>query len=164
MRKGKTTAVLGSILVVVVVAVGVIIFLNSPQMVAQKWADALARRDEAAIKKLVVAKDRERVSGLLSVAGMLVDMSTQVAGIEDQQGQKIARISVNFSQVKFGGLNLSMKGNMNLPFVLVRDRLILWRVDLEKSEPFIRDELKRATVEAIKQNPALQTLLQFFMR
>lgn len=162
MRSGKAvTSVLGSVLVVAVIAVGIIAYLNSPQQVAQRWANAMARRDEKAMKKLVLSKDQERVSGFLGLANMLPDMSTQVTGIEDQQGQKVMRISVKFSRVTFGGVNLSLSGNLNLPFVLVRDRLLFWRVDLEKSEPLIRKEAKEAVLRAIKQNPALQQFLQF---
>lgn len=161
MRRGKAVvSVLVLVLVVVAIVVGVVAFVNSPQQVAQRWADALARRDEAAMKKLVLAKDQERVSGLLSVTNMLPDMSVQLAGIEDQQGQKIARISVKFSKVAVGRFNLNLSGSVNLPFVLARDRFIFWRVDLERSEPLIREEARKAVMEAIKQNPALQQLLQ----
>ncbi|MCS7264020.1 MAG: hypothetical protein NZ805_04220 [Armatimonadetes bacterium] len=163
MSKGKAMKVfLGLILVAAIVAVGVVTFMNSPNQVGQKWAEALARKDAEAMKKLVLAKDQERISGLLRVANMFPEIGAQLTGIEDQQGQKVARLSINFTRVKVLGAEISLKGNVNLPFVLVRDRLILWRVDLEKSEPLIRDELRKATVEAIKQNPALQTLLQFF--
>lgn len=161
MRRGKAViSLLGLILVVAVVAVGVIAFINSPQQIAQKWADALARRDEAALKKLVLPKDQERVSGLLSIANMLPDMSAQLAGVEDQQGQKIVRVSVKFSRVAVGRFNLNLSGSVNLPFVLARDRFIFWRVDLEKSEPLIREEARKAVLEAVKRNPALQQLLQ----
>lgn len=161
MKQGKAvTSILVLILVVAVIAIGVVAFMNSPQQVAQKWADALARRDSEAMKKLVLPKDQERVSGLLNIANMLPDMTAQLAGIEDQQGQKIVRVSVKFSRVTLGRFNLNLSGNVNLPFVLVRDRFIFWRVDLEKSEPLMREETRKAVLEAIKQNPALQQLLQ----
>ncbi|MCX7643122.1 MAG: hypothetical protein N2116_04880 [Armatimonadetes bacterium] len=165
MRQGKAVAsFLGLIFVAAAVVFGVIAFMNSPHQVAQKWADALAQRNSEMMKKLVLPKDQERVSGLLNVANMLPDMSAQLAGIEDQQGQKIARISVKFSRVVVGNFNLNLSGNVNLPFVLVRDRLILWRVDLEKSEPLIREEARKAFVEALKRNPALQSLLKLLPR
>ncbi len=162
MRQGRAiAAVLGLILVAAIIAIGALAFMNSPQQVAQRWTDALARRDAEAMKKLVLPKDQERISGLLNVANMLPDMSMQLAGIEDQQGQKVARVSVKFSRVAVGKFNLNLSGSVNLPFVLVRDHFIFWRVDLEKSEPLIREEARKAVLEAIKQNPALQQLLQF---
>lgn len=162
MRQGKAVAsVLGLILIVAVIAVGIVAFINSPQQVAQRWADALSRRDEAAMKKLVLAKDQGRISGLLNVTKMLPDMSAQLAGVEDQQGQKIARVSVKFSQVVFGNFNLKLSGNVNLPFVLVREQILFWRVDLEKSEPLIREEAKKAIMEVVERNPTFQKLLQF---
>jgi hypothetical protein len=148
------------ILIAAIAAVAIVGFINSPQQVAQRWVDALARRDEAAMKKLVLPKDEGRVSGLLGVTNMLSDMSVQLAGIEDQQEQKVARVSVKFSRVTVGRFNLNLSGSVNLPFVLVRDRVLFWRIDLEKSEPLIREEARKAVLEAIKQNPALQQLLQ----
>ena len=112
-------------------------------------------------KKLVVAKDQERVSGFFGFTKFLLDMSVQLAGIEDQQGQKVAKITINFSQITLGNFNMKLSGSAQLPFVLVRERLIFWRVDLEKSEPLIREETRKAVLEAIKKNPALQSLLQF---
>lgn len=160
-RRGRAfVSVLVLILVIAVTVVGVVAFINSPQQVAQKWANALARRDEAAMKKLVLPKDQERVSSLLSVTKMLPDMSAQLAGVEEQQGQKIARIAVKFSKVAVGRFNLNLSGSVNLPFVLARDRFIFWRIDLERSEPLIREEAKKAVIEAIKRNPTLQQLLQ----
>ncbi len=159
MGRAKISA-LALVLAVIAIAVGIIAFINSPQQIARMWANALARRDEKAMKRLVLPKDRERVSRLLSVTNMLPDMSVQLAGVEDQQGQKIARISVKFSKVAIGRLNLNLSGSVNLPFVLARDRFIFWRIDLEKSEPLIREEAREAVIEAIRQNPALQQLLQ----
>jgi len=147
--------------VITLAIVGAIAFINSPQQVAQKWANALAQRDEAALKKLVVAKDQERVSGFIGFTKYLPDMSVQLVGIEDQQGQKVAKVTINFSQVALGNFNMKLSGSAQLPFVLVRERLIFWRVDLEKSEPLIREEARKAVLEAIKKNPALQSLLQF---
>ena len=147
--------------VITLAIVGAIAFINSPRQVAQKWANALAQRDEAALKKLVVAKDQERVSGFIGFTKYLPDMSVQLVGIEDQQGQKVAKVTINFSQVALGNFNMKLSGSAQLPFVLVRERLIFWRVDLEKSEPLIREEARKAVLEAIKKNPALQSLLQF---
>lgn len=162
LRQGKAIGtVLGLVLVIAVIVTGAVAFFNSPQQVAQRWANALARRDEATMKRLVLSKDQGRVSGLISVTNMLPDMSVQLAGVDDQQGQKIVRISVKFSQVKVGNFNLNLSGSVNLPFVLACDRFIFWRVDLEKSEPLIREEAMKAVLEAVKRNPALQQLLQF---
>lgn len=162
MKRGRTVAiVLVLILVAAIAAVAILAFINSPQQVAQRWVGALARRDGETMKKLVLPKDEGRISGLLNVTNMLPDMSAQLAGIEDQQGQKIARVSVKFSQVTLGKFNLKLSGSVNLPFVLVRDRVLFWRIDLEKSEPLIREEARKAVLEAIKKNPALQQLLQF---
>jgi len=147
--------------VITLAIVGAIAFINSPRQVAQKWANALAQRDEAALKKLVVAKDQERVSGFIGFTKFLPDMSVQLAGIEDQQGQKVAKVTINFSQVALGNFNMKLSGSAQLPFVLVRERFIFWRVDLEKSEPLIREEARKAVLEAIKKNPALQSLMQF---
>ncbi len=161
MKRGKTVGIiLVLVLIAAIAAVVILGFINSPQKVAQRWADALARRDEATMKKLVLPKDEGRISGLLGVTNMLTNMSAQLAGVEDQQGQKIARVSVKFSQVTLGKFNLNLSGSVNLPFVLVRDRVLFWRIDLEKSEPLIREEARKAVLEAIKQNPALQQLLQ----
>ena len=147
--------------VITLAIVGAIAFINSPRQVAQKWANALAQRDEAALKKLVVAKDQERVSGFIGFTKFLPDMSVQLAGIEDQQGQKVAKVTINFSQVALGNFNMKLSGSAQLPFVLVRERFIFWRVDLEKSEPLIREEARKAVLEAVKKNPALQSLMQF---
>jgi len=160
-RIGRVGIVFAVLVLLILAVVGAIAFINSPQQVAQKWANALARRDEATLKKLVVAKDQERVSGFIGFTKFLPDMSAQLAGIEDRQGQKVAKITINFSQVALGNFNMKLSGSAQLPFVLVRERLILWRVDLEKSEPLIREEARKAVLEAIKKNPALQSLLQF---
>jgi hypothetical protein len=146
--------------VIILAIVGAIAFINSPQQIAQKWANALVRRDEATLKKLVVAKDQERVSGFIGFTKFLPDMSAQLAGIDDQQGQKVAKVTINFSQVALGNFNMKLSGSAQLPFVLVRERFIFWRVDLEKSEPLIREETRKAVLEAVKKNPALQSLLQ----
>lgn len=162
MKRGKAVALfLGSVLIIAVIVVAVVAFMNSPQQVSQRWVDALIQRNEVAMKKLVLTKDQERVSGLLNITNMLPDMSAQLVGIEDQQGQKIARVSIKFSKVSFGKFNLNLSGSVNLPFVLARDRVLFWRIDLERSEPLIREEAKKAILEAIKNNPALQQLLQF---
>ncbi|MCS3920179.1 hypothetical protein Q2T83_10950 [Fervidibacter sacchari] len=160
-RSGRVGTVFAVLVLVILAVVGTIAFINSPQQVAQKWANALAQRDEAALKKLVVAKDQERVSGFIGFTKFLPDMSVQLAGIEDQQGQKVAKVTINFSQVALGNFNMKLSGSAQLPFVLVRERLIFWRVDLEKSEPLIREEARKAVLEAIKKNPALQSLMQF---
>jgi len=160
-RSGRVSIVFAVLVFVILAVVGTIAFINSPQQVAQKWANALAQRDEAALKKLVVAKDQERVSGFIGFTKFLPDMSVQLAGIEDQQGQKVAKVTINFSQVALGNFNMKLSGSAQLPFVLVRERLIFWRVDLEKSEPLIREEARKAVLEAIKKNPALQSLMQF---
>jgi Na+-transporting methylmalonyl-CoA/oxaloacetate decarboxylase gamma subunit len=160
-RIGRVGIVFAVLVLLILAVVGAIAFINSPQQVAQKWANALARRDEATLKKLVVAKDQERVSGFIGFTKFLPDMSAQLAGIEDRQGQKVAKVTINFSQVALGNFNMKLSGSAQLPFVLVRERLILWRVDLEKSEPLIREEAQKAVLEAIKKNPALQSLLQF---
>ena len=160
-RSGRVSIVFAVLVFVILAVVGTIAFINSPQQVAQKWANALAQRDEAALKKLVVAKDQERVSGFIGFTKFLPDMSVQLAGIEDQQGQKVAKVTINFSQVALGNFNMKLSGSAQLPFVLVRERLIVWRVDLEKSEPLIREEARKAVLEAIKKNPALQSLMQF---
>jgi Na+-transporting methylmalonyl-CoA/oxaloacetate decarboxylase gamma subunit len=160
-RIGRVGIVFAVLVLLILAVVGAIAFINSPQQVAQKWANALARRDEATLKKLVVAKDQERVSGFIGFTKFLPDMSAQLAGIEDRQGQKVAKVNINFSQVALGNFNMKLSGSAQLPFVLVRERLILWRVDLEKSEPLIREEARKAVLEAIKKNPALQSLLQF---
>ncbi len=163
MRQGKAVAtVLGLILVVAVIVLVYVAFMNSPQKVAQRWSDAIVRQDETAMKKLVLPKDKERVSNLFRFANMLSGISAQVTGIEDQQGQKVAKISIKFSQVKIGNTTVNLSGNLNMPFVLTRDKVILWRFDLEKSEPLIRKEAERAIWEAVRGNPALQQLLQFF--
>lgn len=165
-RKGRTSVVLALLVLVVLIAAGVggIAFVNSPQQVAQKWADALARADEVTLKKLVVPKDEGRVSNLVSITKLLPGMSTQLIGVEDHQGQKIAKVAVKFSQVVIGKFNLKLNGTANLPFVLTREKFIFWRVDLEKSDPLIRQEARRAVIEAVKQNPTLQQLLQFLPR
>ncbi|MFA0785108.1 hypothetical protein [Candidatus Fervidibacter sacchari] len=160
-RSGRVGTVFAVLVLVILAVVGTIAFINSPQQVAQKWANALAQRDEAALKKLVVAKDQERVSGFIGFTKFLPDMSVQLAGIEDQQGQKVAKVTINFSQVALGNFNMKLSGSAQLPFVLVRERFIFWRVDLEKSEPLIREEARKAVLEAIKKNPALQSLMQF---
>jgi Na+-transporting methylmalonyl-CoA/oxaloacetate decarboxylase gamma subunit len=160
-RIGRVGIVFAVLVLLILAVVGAIAFINSPQQVAQKWANALARRDEATLKKLVVTKDQERVSGFIGFTKFLPDMSAQLAGIEDRQGQKVAKVTINFSQVALGNFNMKLSGSAQLPFVLVRERLILWRVDLEKSEPLIREEARKAVLEAIKKNPALQSLLQF---
>jgi len=160
-RSGRVSIVFAVLVLVILAVVGTIAFINSPQQVAQKWANALAQRDEAALKKLVVAKDQERVSGFIGFTKFLPDMSVQLAGIEDQQGQKVAKVTINFSQVALGNFNMKLSGSAQLPFVLVRERFIFWRVDLEKSEPLIREEARKAVLEAIKKNPALQSLMQF---
>jgi hypothetical protein len=160
-RSGRVSIVFAVLVFVILAVVGTIAFINSPQQVAQKWANALAQRDEAALKKLVVAKDQERVSGFIGFTKFLPDMSVQLAGIEDQQGQKVAKVTINFSQVALGNFNMKLSGSAQLPFVLVRERFIFWRVDLEKSEPLIREEARKAVLEAIKKNPALQSLMQF---
>jgi Na+-transporting methylmalonyl-CoA/oxaloacetate decarboxylase gamma subunit len=160
-RIGRVGIVFAVLVLLILAVVGAIAFINSLQQVAQKWANALARRDEATLKKLVVAKDQERVSGFIGFTKFLPDMSAQLAGIEDRQGQKVAKVTINFSQVALGNFNMKLSGSAQLPFVLVRERLILWRVDLEKSEPLIREEARKAVLEAIKKNPALQSLLQF---
>jgi len=160
-RNGRVGIVLAVLVLVALVAFGLIAFINSPQQVAQKWVDALSRRDEATLRKLVMAKDQERVSGFIGFTKYLPDMSAQLAGIEDQQGQKVVKVTINFSQVALGNFNMKLSGSAQLPFVLVRDRLIFWRVDLEKSEPLIREEARKAILEAIKKNPAFQALLQF---
>jgi hypothetical protein len=160
-RSGRVGIIFAVVVLVILAVVGAIAFINSPQQVAQKWANALARRDEATLKKLVVAKDRDRVSSFIGFTKYLPDMSAQLAGIEDHRGQKIAKVTINFSQVALGNFNLKLNGSAQLPFVLVREMLILWRVDLEKSEPLIGQEARKAVLEAIKKNPALQPLLQF---
>ena len=160
-RSGRVGTVFAVLVLVILAVVGTIAFINSPQQVAQKWANALAQRDEAALKKLVVAKDQERVSGFIGFTKFLPDMSVQLAGIEDQQGQKVAKVTINFSQVALGNFNMKLSGSAQLPFVLVRERFIFWRVDLEKSEPLIREEARKAVLEAVKKNPALQSLMQF---
>lgn len=161
-RHGRTVAiVLGLIFVVAVVVIGILAFTNSPQQVAQKWADALTRRDAKAMEKLVLPKDREKTASLLGVANMLPDMSVQLVGIEEQQGQKVAKFSVKFTRVAFGKMNFSLNGNMNLTFVLARHLILFWRIDLEKSESLIREEAMKAVKEAIRQNPTIQQLLQF---
>jgi len=166
----RTKIVLVSLALILVLAAGVgfIAFINSPRQVAQKWANALACHDEANLRKLVVAKDKQRVSELMGIAKMFADMSAQLAGIEDRQGQKVARVAINFSQISFGNFNFKFKGSIQLPFVLVRERFIFWRVDLEKSESLMVEEAKKmmaetrkAFLEAAKQNPALQQFLQF---
>ena len=161
-RSGRVGIVFAVLVLVILAVVGAIAFINSPQQVAQKWASALAQRNEAALKKLVVAKDQERVSGFIGFTKFLPDMSVQLAGIEDHQGQKVAKVTINFSQIALGKFNMKLSGSAQLPFVLVRERFIFWRVDLEKSEPLIREEARKAVLEAIKKNPALQSLLQFF--
>ena len=160
-RSGRVGTVFAVLVLVILAVVGTIAFINSPQQVAQKWANALAQRDEAALKKLVVAKDQERVSGFIGFTKFLPDMSVQLAGIEDQQGQKVAKVTINFSQVALGNFNMKLSVSAQLPFVLVRERFIFWRVDLEKSEPLIREEARKAVLEAVKKNPALQSLMQF---
>lgn len=165
MREGRTSVILALLVLVVLIAVvGGIAFVNSTQQVAQKWADALARGDEVTLKKLVVPKDEGRVSNLVSITRMLPGMSTQLVGVEDHQGQKIAKVAVKFSQLVVGKFNLKLSGTAHLPFVLTREKLIFWRVDLEKSEPLIRDEAKRAAIEAMKKNPELQQLLLLFQQ
>ena len=167
-KRAKIILIPLALLLVLAAGVGFVAFINSPQQVAQKWANALARQDEASLKKLVAAKDQQRLSGLIGITKMFSDMSAQLAGIEDRQGQKVAKVAINFSQISFGGLNLKFKGSIQLPFVLVRERFVFWRVDLEKSESLMVEEAKRmmaemrkAFLEAAKQNPALQQLLQF---
>jgi len=166
----RTKIVLVSLALILVLAAGVgfVAFINSPRQVAQRWANALARQDEASLKKLVVAKDQQRVSGLMGITKILADMSAQLAGIEDRQGQKVARVAINFSQISFGSFNFKFKGSIQLPFVLVREQFIFWRVDLEKSESLMVEEAKKMMaemrqtfLEAAKQNPALQQFLQF---
>ncbi len=160
-RRGRASIVFAVFALVILAAIGAIAFINSPQKVAQKWASALAQRDEEALKKMVMAKDQERVSGFIGFTKFLPDMSVQLAGVEDREGQKIAKVTINFSQVALGNFNMKLSGSAQLPFVLVRERLVFWRVDLEKSEPLIREEARKAILEAIKKNPALQSLLQF---
>lgn len=160
MRRSKSiVSVAVLILTIASIAVGFIVFMNSPKQVAHRWADALARRDGEAMKKLVSEKDQGRVAGLLSIANMLPDMNVQLSSIEDQKEQKIARVSVKFSRVVIGNLNLNLSGNLNLPFVLTRERILFWKIDLEKSEPLIREEVKKAAWEAVKRNPVLQQFL-----
>ncbi|MGQ9462029.1 MAG: hypothetical protein ACUVTP_03365 [Candidatus Fervidibacter sp.] len=165
-RRGRTSVVLALLVLVVLIAVGVgsIAFVNSPQQVAQKWADALARTDEVTLKKLVVPKDEKRVSSLVSIVKMLSGMSAQVVGIEDQKGQKVAKIAVKFSQVTAGNFSFKLDRTVQLPFILTREKLIFWRVDLEKSEPLIWSEARRVVIEAVKQNPEIQQFLLFFQQ
>ncbi len=163
LRAGKAVAV--SLLVILLIAgavLGFLAFANSPQRVGQGWAEAMERKDEAALKKLVLPKDQERVGRFLGGLQMFPDLRTQFVGVEDQKEQKIARIKVQFSQVTVGKFSLNLSGDADLPFVLARDRLIFWRVDLEKSEALIGEAAKKAVWQAIQQNPQLRQLLQMF--
>ncbi|MER3501165.1 MAG: hypothetical protein IMHGJWDQ_002109 [Candidatus Fervidibacter sp.] len=165
-RKGRMA--IGVLVLVVLLgvigAIGFVAVQNSPQRVAQAWAEALARKDQAALKKLVLPKDEGRVPQLLGFTNYLPDMSVQLAGVDDRQDHKVARVAVKFSQVTLGRVSLKLSGSAELPFVLVRERLIFWRVDLERSESLLREATRKAILDAIRQNPQLQQLLQFLPR
>lgn len=162
MRKGKAVIITLVVLVILVAAaIGFISLTNSPTQVALKWAGALSRKDEVALKKLVLAKDQGRVAGLINATKFLHNMTAQFSEIEDRQGQKVAKIAIKFSGVSVGNFRMKLNGTVQLPFVLAREKLLFWRVDLEKSEAPIREEVRRAILEAIRRDPQLRSLLQF---
>ncbi len=165
MRRMGRSAVVALLLALIIVAGGIVgglVILNSPQRVGQAWAEALSQKDEAALQKLVLPKDKERVPRLLSAAKMLPDMQVQFVGISERDGQKVARVSIQFSRVTIGAYTLNLKGSTELPFVLTRDRWIFWRVDLEQSDPLVQEAAKQAIWKAIQQDPRLQQLLKLF--
>ncbi len=165
MRRMGRSAVVALLLALIVVAGGIVgglVILNSPQRVGQAWAEALSKKDEAALQKLVLPKDKERVPKLLSAAKMLPDMQVQFVGIDERDGQKVARVSIQFSRVTVGSYTLNLKGSAELPFILARDRWIFWRVDLEQSDPLVQEAAKQAIWKAIQQDPRIQQLLKLF--
>ncbi|MCX7969296.1 MAG: hypothetical protein N3B10_12555 [Armatimonadetes bacterium] len=141
------------LLIAAAVAVGVLAFLNSPQQVAQKLADAFSRGDSEAIRKLVVAKDREKLALVGFSSGQSVP--TRVIGIEKSGDKVIAKLEADLSSQE--GFNpqiaaaFGIPSKLELPFVLVRENYIFWRVDLEKSGPLIAESFLKSVSPQFKQ-------------
>jgi len=159
-------ALIGALVIVAVAVIAFLLFRNSPSQVAQALADGLARKDEATLRRIVAAKDADRVPRLLGFAGMFPDLQLQVARVEDRGGQKVAVLSASFSQVAFGAMRISVpNAKLELPFALTRERGLFWRVDLEQSESLLRQQFQQAAAAYLRQSPAmLQQFLQQMMQ
>lgn len=145
-------------------AVGVLAFLNSPQQVAKKLADALSKGDTEAIKKLVVAKDRDKITlaGLTSGRGV----PTRFIGIEKSGDQVIAKLEVDFSAQEGVDPKIAaafgIPSKLELPLVLVKENYIFWRVDMEKSNPLIAESFLKSVGPQFKQ--FLQAMAEAFAK
>ncbi len=145
-------------------AVGVLAFLNSPQQVAKRFADALSKGDREAIKKLVVAKDRDKITlvGLTSGRGV----PTRVIGVEKSGDQVIAKLEADLSaQEGFDpkiAAAFGIPSKLELPFVLVKENYIFWRVDMEKSGPLIAESFLKSVGPQFKQ--FLQAIAEAFAK
>ncbi|GBC97761.1 hypothetical protein HRbin17_00252 [bacterium HR17] len=162
-RDGKALVMGLAGFVVVAVIVGLLVAIrNSPSAVAQAFAAQLARRDESGLRALVTAKDQQRVPRLIAFANLFPDLQLQVNRIENRNGQTVAVLVASFSQVALGAMRFSVPaGKLELPFALRRERVLFWRVDLEQSEPLLRQTLQQAALAVLRQQPALlQQLLQ----
>lgn len=165
-RRFPTLIVLVPILLLVAAAsaVGVITFLNSPQQVAKKLADALSRGGREGFKKLVVAKDRDKITsaGLTSGHGV----PTRVIGIEKSGNQVIAKLEADLSSQE--GFDpkiasaLGIPSKIELPFVLVKENYIFWWVDLEKSGPLLAESFLKSLGPQFKQ--FLQAMAEAFVK
>ncbi len=153
-----------ALIVVAAGAVGVLAFLNSPQQVAQRLADAFSRGDAEAIKKLVVAKDRGRPALKTLVPGRGVP--TRVVGVEKSGEQLIAKLEFDLSKQE--GFNpqvaaaFGIPSKIQLPFVLVKENFIFWRVDMEKSEPLIAESFIKSLGPQFKQ--FMQAMMEAFVK
>lgn len=145
------------VLAAIAIAVAaVLISRNSPQKVAHTFAEALVGKDEATLRRVAAAKDVDRVPRIVGFAGMFPDLKLEVTRVEDRGGQKVAVLSATFSQITFGAKRFSVpNGKLELPFVLTRERWFFWRVDLERSEALLRQQLQQAAADYLRQNPAL---------
>ncbi|MFA0759495.1 MAG: hypothetical protein PVTTEEND_001466 [Candidatus Fervidibacter sp.] len=159
-------ALTGALVIVAVAVIAFLLFRNSPSQVAQTLADGLVRKDEATLRRIVAAKDADRVPRLLGFAGMFPDLQLQVVRVEDRGGQKVAVLSASFSQVAFGAMRISVPNSkVELPFALTRERGFFWRVDLEQSENLLLQQLQQAAAAYLRQSPAmLQKFLQQMMQ
>lgn len=161
-RRLPIAAVVVPIVLVIVLAgggVGALAVLNSPERVAKAFSDALSKGDTVTLQKLVTAKDREKVAKWKFPSGQ--SSSVRFVGLERRGEQLVAKLEADIpaaQKAQAAAFGLQLPDKMDLPFALVRERLIFWRVDLEKSKPLLNESVMKAL------GPQLQQFMQAFIQ
>ncbi len=139
-------------------AVGAFMVLNSPERVARAFAEASSKGDIEAMKRLVTAKDREKLEKTKNLPKQ--PAPTRFVGLERRGDHLVAKLEADLSgqKAQAAAFGLQLPDKMELPFVLVRERLIFWRVDLEKSQPLLKESVMKAL------GPQLQQFIMAFQQ